>query len=211
MASSIITQSFTITGLSPMLMHCGQTADPLNQFSKAMKALSGKRGKTDDDLELIGNVEWWAGLYLDTPATINKDTFAVSVPKTAKLTIPAHVLDSAIREGARKGKMGKQASAGVIVEGDGQFIHEGPSDLNKMAADPAFRARHAVKVGTAKVMRCRPRFDAWSVTFAVCIDPTVIDVADVRRALESAGRLVGMGDWRPGAPRGGSFGRFEVK
>lgn len=204
------TLTYKITGLGPMLMHCGQTADPLNHFAKAMKRASGKRGKTDEDLGVLANLEWWAGLYTSAPAAISED-FSVKIDPKARLVIPAHVLDSAIREGARKNKMGKAASAGVIVEGDGQFSHDGASDLNQLSVDGRFAARHAVKVGTAKVMRTRPVFPSWAVKFSVVYDPGILDESTIKTALESAGRLVGIGDWRPGAPRGGSFGRFSVE
>jgi hypothetical protein len=204
-----VNQKFSIAGLTPLLMHCGQTADPLNQFARAMKRVSGKRNKTDDDLAEMSQLEWWAGLYLDKAPRI--DGTAVVVQKDAKIIIPAHVLDSCIREGARKAKMGKQASAGCIVAADGVLSHSGPSDIVALASDPKFTARHAVKVGTAKVMRTRPMFSEWSVTFACEIDTTVLEVSQVLDALTNAGRLVGIGDWRPGAPRGGSFGRFTAE
>ena len=38
--------SININGIAPVIMHCGQTADPLNHFAKAMKKCSGKRNKT---------------------------------------------------------------------------------------------------------------------------------------------------------------------
>jgi hypothetical protein len=205
----IISQTFRLSGLTPMLMHCGQTADPLNQFARAMKRVSAKRGKTDDDLGELSNLEWWAGLYLDTPPEIDGTT--VTPAPGTKIIVPAHVLDSCIREGARKAKMGKQASAGAIVEGDGKFTHDGPDDLATLSAKPRFTARHAVKVGTAKVMRTRPVFPVWSIEFSVAIDPSVLEVSQVLDALVNAGRLVGIGDWRPGAPRGGSFGRFVAE
>jgi hypothetical protein len=205
-----ISVTFTITGIAPLLMHNGQTADPLNHFAKAMKQLSGKRKKTDEDLEVMAALEWWAGLYLTKTAAIGDD-FSVTAPDEARTCLPAHLLDSVIREGARKSKMGKQASAGVIVEGDAKLTHEGSANVNQLATDPRFVARHAVKVSTSKVMRTRPMFSEWSAEFSVCIDPGVIDVSDVRLALSNAGRLVGIGDWRPGAPRGGSFGRFVLE
>lgn len=202
--------TYKITGLGPMLMHCGQTADPLNHFAKAMGKASKKRGKTDEDHAVLANLEWWAGLYTTTPGKI-ADDFSVTIDPKARLIIPAHVLDSAIREGARKNKMGKQASAGVIVEGDGTFTHDGATDLNELSTDPRFTARHAVKVGMAKVMRTRPVFPNWSAKFSVVYDPGVIDIESITTALEAAGRLVGIGDWRPGAPKGGSFGRFTAE
>lgn len=205
----IDTHVFEITGISGLIMHCGQTADPLNKFAKAMGKLSKKRNKTDDDLMQISDLEWWAGLYTDVPADINDDCVA-SINPAAKLILPAHVLDSMIREGARKSKMGKQASAGCIVTGDGELVHDGPNNINKIAADEKYRRRDAVKVGQSKVMRTRPFFQTWGCIFEVQIDESVIEVDTVRHAIQMAGRLVGIGDWRPGAPRGGSWGRFEL-
>ena len=200
--------TFKISGLTALLMHCGQTADPLNQFSQAMKKISAKRNKTEDDLRALSNIEWWAGLYLSRPCSI-EGSMVMPHPE-AKIIIPAHVLDSCIREGARKIKLGKQASAGCIVAGDGRFSYDGPSDLVELSKSAEHRAVHAVKVSTSKVMRCRPTFFDWSVEFDAEIDQSVIEPEHVKDALERAGRLVGIGDWRPGAPRGGSFGRFEV-
>ena len=47
-------QKFRITGnIVPMISHNSQLANPLNRYSKAMKALTGKRKKTDQDIEDI--------------------------------------------------------------------------------------------------------------------------------------------------------------
>jgi len=190
-------------------MHCGQTADPLNQFARAMKRMSGKRSKTDDDLAELSTIEWWAGLYLSLPPAIEG---ARVIPQAGtKIVVPAHVLDSCVREGARKSKLGKQASAGCIVEADGILKHDGPKDLVALSQADRHIARHAVKVSTSKVMRTRPVFPVWSVTFKCEIDPTVLEVQQVLDSLSNAGKLVGIGDWRPGAPRGGSFGRFIAR
>jgi len=198
-----------INGIAPIIMHSGQTADPLNPFAKAMKKCSGKRGKTDEDLEVLSNLEWWAGLYLDTPAVI-ADDFSVSVDKSAQLELPAHIIDSCLREGARKVKLGKQASAGCIVTGPAVFTHDGPKNVNDLALNGKYAYRTAVKVGTAKVMRNRPIFPVWSAEFTVEMDASVIDAEQIMDAMRNAGKLVGIGDWRPGAPRGGYYGRFEV-
>ncbi len=202
-------KTFTITSLTPMLMHCGQTVDVLNPFAKALKKVSAKRSKTDDDHALMAHIEWWAGLYLDKPANISAD-LSVSAEAGTKIVLPAHLLDSVLREGARRSKMGKSAAAGVIVEGDGIFSHDGPKDLNKLAQDGRFVHRAAVKVGAAKVMRTRPIFTSWSVEFTICFDESIMDLEQIIQSLDNAGKLVGVGDWRPGAPRGGNFGRFEL-
>jgi hypothetical protein len=203
-------KTIRIVGITPILMHCGQTADPLNQFSKAMSRLSKKRGKTEEDHEEMARLEWWAGLYLSKAPEIVLPSTVVPVDGT-KIILPAHLLDSCIREGARKSKLGKQASAGCIVEGNGSFTYDGPKDLVALSQDPRHYHRCAVKVQQSKVMRTRPTFDTWACEFSVCIDTTVIEIEQIISALESAGKLVGIGDWRPGAPRGGSYGRFEVE
>lgn len=205
----ITSQTFKITGLTPLIMHSGQTADPLNQFSKAMKKISGKRGKTDEDGAVLSNLEWWAGLYLSSPAIIDGEL--VRSAEGSRLILPSHILDSVIREGARKLKLGKQASAGAIVESDAVIEHDGPKSIDKLSLDPRFTFRCAVKVSTSKVIRTRPIFPTWSATVSVQIDESVLEVAQVQQSLDAAGKLVGIGDWRPGAPRGGNYGRFVVE
>lgn len=207
---SIENHSFTIVGIGPMLMHCGQTADPLNQFAKAMKKQSAKRNKTDEDLAALSLLEWWAGLYTDKRLSVSDDGTVTEQPGT-NLILPSHVLDSAIREGGRKIKAGKQISAGVIVDGSGEFTAVGLKSITKASTDESFHYRTAVKVGTSKVMRTRPIFNDWSVSFSVCLDTSVCDLDLVKQSLSAAGRLVGVGDWRPGAPKGGSYGRFTVE
>lgn len=207
---AIENHKFRITGTTTLLMHCGQTANPLNQFAKAMKRLSGKRNKTDEDHEEMARLEWWAGLYLSNAPTINPPSEVVPADGTSVI-IPAHVLDSCIREGARKSKLGKQASAGCCVDNDGAFKHDGPKDLLQLSNSARHQHQAAVKVGTSKVIRTRPCFPIWSCDFNVTIDNTVIEADQILGALESAGKLVGIGDWRPGAPRGGSYGRFEAE
>ena len=199
----------TIEGLSPIIMHNGQTADPLNQFSRVMKKLSGKRNKTEEDLEEMSTVEWWAGLYLTEPAEIDENN-TVTAPPMSRVTVGAHLLDSMIREGARKSKLGKQASAGCIVTGNGKFSYDGPANVNDLAGKPKYAFRVPVKVSTSKVMRTRPIFPVWSCVIDVELDETVIELDQIKTACEMAGKLVGIGDWRPGAPRGGYYGRFQV-
>jgi hypothetical protein len=37
--------ALTIIGTAPLVMHNGQTADPLNKYAKMLKGVSGKRKK----------------------------------------------------------------------------------------------------------------------------------------------------------------------
>ncbi len=202
-------QSYTveISGLTAMLMHNGRTANPMDSFVRAMKSTTSKRGKTEDDFEALARYEFYAGLYTTPAIECNEESGEIIIEKGAKLCILAHVLDSNIRKGAMKHGEGKAAAAGCLVEGDGQFFYNGnksaiPDDWEKFA--------HicAVKVGSARVMRCRPRFENWSVKFTACLDETVCGKAQLSRWMDNAGKLVGIGDWR--TEKGGSFGRYTA-
>jgi len=88
-------------GISPLIMHNGQLADPLNKFSKELKKLSGKRKKVDSDYEEMGRVEWYGSLY------INED---------GKPCLPGRVLEANIIEGAKVHKLGTAFQGTVWVD-----------------------------------------------------------------------------------------------
>src|SRR5579885_58452 len=90
---------FQLTSECPLILHNGQTCDPMNKFSKEIKKISSKRGKTDADFEQMAKLEWYASLYTDN----------------GRVCIPAEVLEAALVGGARKSKLGRQAQAGLFV------------------------------------------------------------------------------------------------
>lgn len=179
-----------LTGISPLMLHNGQLADPQNKWSREMKAVSGKRKKTDDDLAEMRRLEWFGGLVLD---------------EKGRPCITGEMLIGAWRDGGRKLKLGKDVVAGVWPECSFPIEYEGPKDMKKLYADERFVDVRGVKVGQSRVMRCRPIFRAWSVTIECEIDPEVIDVDPALQALEVAGARIGLGDFRP------RFGRFLVE
>jgi len=197
----------TIEGTSDLICHNGQTADPRNHYAKAMKAVSGKRKKTDADFDQLARIEWFAGLYV---GRANKDAEG-----TARLTLPSHVIESALVGGAKKSKRGVQAKSGLFVANDATLSF--PGSPTAALAKAEFQAwldqvfdngdntlTVGVKVGMAKVMRTRPRFSGWTSTFVCEFDDAVLTLNDVREILDDAGRLVGVGDWRP------KYGRFTI-
>lgn len=181
----------SLQGLSPLVMHNGQLADPLNEFSKAIKSVSSKRKKTDADLAQLADVEWRGGLY------VNAD---------GRPVIPSRVLEATIAKGATRSKEGKQALSGMFVETDGvlTFANDGKS-VDEMCADPFFRLTVGVRVGQARVMRTRPIFHDWAVSFEVSASTEVVaDKATLHRWLTDAGAFIGLCDYRP------RYGRFAV-
>jgi len=59
-----------------------------------------------------------------------------------------------------------------------------------------------------RVMRHRPRLNAWNFEVAIEIDDEMIDADTVHQLFQEGGRNLGIGDYRP--EKGGPFGRFQV-
>ena len=174
-------------GVSPLLCHNGQTADPRNTYAKAMKAVSSKRKKTDADFDELARLEWLAGIYRSAD----------------DLVIPDYVIESAMIAGAKKSKRGPQAKCGLfftehaLLEFDGKPDAINDDTLAGMFESGQFTHTIGVRVGMAKVMRTRPVFRNWSCIAMAQYDPDVLNLRDIEEIAADAGKLVGIGDWRP--------------
>ena len=193
--SNLPSVQIRLQGVSPLLCHNGQTADPRNTYAKAMKAVSSKRKKTDADFDELARLEWLAGLY-----RIDGD-----------LVIPDYVIESTMIGGAKKSKRGPQAKCGLFFTEHASLQFDGKPDaitdetLSEMFASGDFTHTIGVKVGMAKVMRTRPVFRNWSIAAIAQYDPDVLNMRDVEEIAIDAGKLVGIGDWRP------KHGRFDAE
>lgn len=181
--------TFNVRGVAPLLMHNGQLSNPLNRFSKAMKKISSKRQKTDEDYAELARIEFLGGLYTD---------------KDGRPVLPGELIEATIVSGAKKKKKGPAAKAGVIVEGNALLEYKGPKTAEELVKDEAFRNATPVKVQQNRVVRTRPQFDNWECEFTVHYLSDQVDAEEVKEWVEIAGRICGFGDWRP------RYGRFEV-
>lgn len=184
-----LSQSYRITGVVPLIMHNGQTRDPLNEWSKRLKKVTGKRNKTDADHEQMAKIEWYASLY-----TMN------GLP-----CLPGECWEGHLLEAGKKIKMGKQVQAGVLVPGACLVEYDGPKSIDELWEDITFRFTRAVKVQRAAVMRTRAIFAPWACTVEVKYDPLALDLAQLTQIITIGGETVGIGDWRP------KYGRYEVE
>jgi len=185
------TGKFRITGVSPLLMKNGQTADPINVYAKAVAEISRKRNKTEADHLELSRREFFGALYIDQNGPF----------------IPSENIWKAIEEAAKKTKKGGQVRAGVFVISKGALEYEGPKDREGLW-DAGFYDRRPVGVNKAKTARTRPKFEEWSCVFEIEVLEDQASLDDVQGWLETAGRVVGIGDYRPA--KCGPFGRFKV-
>lgn len=180
----------TCTGVKPLLMHNSRLSNPLNEVAKAMKRISGKRVKTDDDYEELARLEHLGGLYWDDEVGPY---------------IPGQNFERCLVDAGRITKSGKKIERGVFVETDvNPLSYDGPRDIDGLWKDQNFRFAASVKVTTNRVTRTRPYFKEWSVDAEGMFDPAVISVDELREIAQTAGTMIGLGDWRP------RFGRFEA-
>ena len=91
-----------ICGITPLITHNNQTANPLNEYSKAIKSLTSKRKKTDADHQEIARIEWEAGLYLENGVVV----------------MPARCIEATFLAAAKKSKDGKKWQSGAIIDED---------------------------------------------------------------------------------------------
>ena len=185
--------SVSVRGVAPLIMSNGQMADPLNEWAVALKEISAKRKKSDDDIEEMGRLEFMGRLYLGRDSK--------------KPCIPSVNLEALINKGARKTKEGQIAKSGILVEGyDWPLEYDGPKSPDKMWADKQFvsRARVSMTSGSS-VMRTRPQFNAWALSFQVNYLTDIVNLRQLEGWLLRAGREVGMCDWTP------RHGRFIVE
>lgn len=184
------TATYTIKGTTAMMMHSERLANPFDELTKEIKAISGKRKKTEDDLLEMARLEWLGGLYHDDEAGIH---------------VPGYNMLACLVSGGKVHKLGTAIKrAAIVVEDKIALQYDGPKAPAKLFQDKRFKDIRSVKVGTSKVMRCRPVFPQWQMTFSVAYDENTLQRGDLDRCVETAGQMCGLGDFRP------RFGRFEV-
>jgi hypothetical protein len=181
--------TYRLTSSAPLLMHNGQTADPLNKWAKAMKQVSGKRLKTDADHEELSRIEFLAALYMDKDGPI----------------LPPNMLDALTVAGAKKSKEGPSAKSGCFCLNVARLDYTGPRTADELWADESFRFSAIVRIGTARIARMRPIFHDWTADVRLHVESTIVNVARVDEWLRIAGTQIGLGDWRP------QYGRFTAE
>ena len=191
-----------IEGTAALLMHNGMLADPLSPYTKALKNLTSNRKKSDDDHIKIAEAEFRGGLYFSE--------------KNGPY-IPGDVIDATLREGAKKKKLGKVFFACVkTTKAEYPLVYKGQSPDHKgsngmtalwEAGGPdnhAFVDRRGAGVQDSRIIRTRPKFEDWTLSFDFELAPCELNPENVKEAITLAGLYVGLCDFRP------KYGTFAV-
>lgn len=174
--------NITIQGTSPLLMNRP------SQLDIADKSKDVKR-ETQTPLQIAE-----AKLYKDAEEQIY---------------IPATWFQGCIVEAGKSKKMGgKGSSKATYSKVAGSCVEINPFEIvlnakwkvfSILAVNPTTRGRNILH---------RPQFDKWEISFEVNFEETQIEPSVMKELFDIAGRMVGVGDWRPA--KKGRFGKFQV-
>jgi hypothetical protein len=188
------------TGVASLLMHNGALANPLDPRAKRIKALTGKRNKTDEDHADLARAEFDGSFYWD-------DRFGP--------VVPTDCIFATIVNGAKKSKMGREVALALFVEGtpktgDAGVVkleYKGPRDRNELwnGGSSPFVSSRLVTVKKARLVRTRPEFKTWSLNFNAKFDASVVNREVVVKSMIDGGFYIGLLDDRP------RHGRFSVE
>jgi hypothetical protein len=180
----------TLTGTHSLVMHNVQLANPVNDFTRAIKKITDKKkGMTDEDREQKLKYEFLGSLYDD--------------PQTG-IHIPGENIAACLVAAAKMTRMGTLLKQALFVDSNvNPLEYDGPDTPEGLWADKNFRYDTMVRVGASRILRCRPRFNEWRVGATGSLDERVLSVDDFRSIVETAGKRIGLGDYRP------RYGRFK--
>lgn len=207
----------TLTGETPLLMHQDNLAwaEAMNKWR--LDPANKKLSVAGDDRTPAHR--WIGNLYVEA----------------GRVVMPADNLMTVLREGGKKvstGKgqetFGRYTQSGLIVDQSAWPVLIGGKEIpfapiKALISETDFN-RHLetieamgfelfvkrAKIGTAKHVRVRPRFDNWVLqgTITVLLDD-IINTEILESILQVGGVYCGLGDWRPSSPKSaGSFGKF---
>jgi hypothetical protein len=177
----------TIEGISPLLMNRPAMMDLIDNVEpkepKGKEKLSGK----EDLMQQFETKKYLIEGKLYTPDTHIKGCLVES-GKNIQV------------KGKGKATYSKIIGYAVIVQ-PAALIH------NIQECEP--HTTMGININTrGRIIICRPCLSKWELDFQLEFDEEEISKDVLKMALDRAGRIVGIGDWRPA--KKGTFGRFIV-
>ncbi len=183
-----------MNGVTPILMNNPQGVNPLNPLvmeKKALTSLPKKERSTEENLLKLSDLEWKIGVYWDDGIG---------------LYVPSECIIGTLVDGAKMNKNGQnilkacQVCESIIPLDIGE-----EQNYEKMIQDLRFRDVRSVRIGKARVIKTRPRFNTWRCEFDMLYDEAIVDVRVIAMAFENAGKYSGIFDNRKNG-----YGRYTT-
>ena len=184
---------FKMTGVCPLMLNNPQTVNPMNEYAKALKELTSKRSKTDDDQNEIFHLKFLASCYYNDKG---------------QYIIPANMIAKSFESAAKENKLGAKFQRSVFVLKDSvlKFKDNGcpPEELWQNHSDTYVDIR-PVGIQKSKVVTARMIVPEWSLEGELYYDDTQLNKSEVWLAMTNAGLRYGIGTYRA------CYGRYTVK
>ena len=181
-----------MTGTCPLMLNNPQTVNPMNEFTKAISALTSKRKKTDEDQNEIFHLKFLASCYWN-----NKGQYF----------LPANMIAKSFEAGAKENKLGAKFQRSVFVFNDGilKFSDNGctPEELWQEHSETYVDIR-PVGIMKSKVVTARLIIPEWSLDGELHFDETQLNKSEVWLAMTNAGLRYGIGTYRA------CYGRYSI-
>lgn len=183
---------FRMTGVCPLMLNNPQTVNPMNEYAKALKELTSKRSKTDDDQNEIFHLKFLASCYVN-----NKGQYI----------IPANMIFKSFESGAKENKLGAKFRQSVFVTEDCllKFDENGcnPEELWQNWSEKYVDIR-PVGIQKQKIVTARMIVPEWSLEGELEFDESQLNKSEVWLAMTNAGLRYGIGTYRQ------CYGRYDV-
>lgn len=213
------TYEVTITGKTPLLMH-PDNLDWADEMEAWKNSPANKKGsKAGDDRSPAWR--WLGNLYHDDKViVIPSDNLARCMMEGgAMVPVPGGKNGKTFKAQSQSGMMtgepqwpllvgGKTVPIKPLMDLNGESVFAKHKEAAQEAGFMLFVKR--AKIGAAKHVRVRPRFDAWSATGTVVVWDDQITQGVLQDILDYAGNYKGLGDWRPGCRTPGPHGMFSA-
>lgn len=212
------TAEVMITGTTPLLMHADNIdwADKMELWKNDPK--NKKKSKAGDDR----TPPWrWIGC-------LNHDENILTIPSEyimrcmmeAAAQVPTGKGQKTFKSQSQSGLLCQEFHWPLLVAGktvsiddvkalmDDELTFYDHIEQIKTMGFELFTKR--ARIGQAKHIRVRPRFNSWSTLGSITIIDDQITKSILGQFMDIGGQYKGLGDWRPGAKTPGPFGMFTA-
>lgn len=188
-----MSNTITLTGTAPLLMHNVQLGDPENEYVREIARLNALKGKITDEQRAERDwLKFRGAFYYD---------------EQDGPVLPAANVFRSIQQAASLTRNGKDVERGlVMLDEHSPLTYDGPRKPEELWGDgkSRFVDRRMARVNRAPVVAIRPRFDEWEATFRFELDEEIMNPDDLVHIAEKAGRMIHVGDYRR------FFGAYKV-
>lgn len=212
------TYKVKLVGTTPLLMHFDNL-----QWSEMIKRWTddpqNKKNSTPGD-DRTPAWRWIGNLYTDQGLVAMPSDNLMTMLREGGAKVPTGKTkgDQSFKRQTQSGLLVDQASWPILganghieiaeieslIENNDFSHHE---ETAKSLGFSLFAKR--AKIGAAKHVRVRPRFDVWACEGTITVLEPTITKSILQSILNMAGTYCGICDWRPSSPKSpGSFGKF---